>query len=217
MKTFEFVCAEHKEFGSHGWRLKSQPDFDPLGGMAVAHDCLEHFTDSAEPADEFLALGASLYIRDGSYHSRKGKWDTNPGHHLAADLPDIMRHVTVEGYGLPPAPRTRATDEYLESDIDSMYSEYRKNIRDECDSKDLRLSAETARSIRSYMRIGYRRAQRRYPDRWKAQNLFCNIEDAADKYLKLAAEGAILKVRINFKTLDYTVKFLEYPDLDAYY
>lgn len=98
--TFEFVCAEHEEFGENGWRLKSQPDFDPLSGMAVAHDCLEHFTDSADPADEFLALGAAMWIRDENYHARAGHHTTDPGKHISGDLPDIIRHIAYEGYGL---------------------------------------------------------------------------------------------------------------------
>lgn len=215
MKTFEFVCAEHPEYGSNGWRLKSQPDFDPLGGMAVAHDCLEHFTDSAEPADEFLALGASMYVRDESYYAHHGKVETSPGVHVASDLPDIMRHVTVEGYGLPPAPKTKRTDYHLENYIDRMYQEYRRNIREEYDKHDLRLSTETQRSIRSYLRIGYRRAERKYGGRrYEAQSLFCHIEEEADKYLKHAEEGAVLKIRVDFRNLTAKVRFEEYPEDD---
>lgn len=212
MQTFTFVCAEHQEFGTLGWRLQSQPDFDPLGGMGVAHDCLEHFTDSAQPSDEFLALGASMYIRDESYHYRKGHYETNPGVHIASDLPEIMRHITNEGYGLATAPRTRATDEYVEGYIDRMFSEYQKNIRDEYDAKELRLSSETIRSIRSWIRIGYRKAQLRYPVPHKAQDMFCHIEDKADQALKHAEEGMLLHVRVDFKNTAVKVLGPEYED-----
>lgn len=215
--TFEFVCAEHQEFGGNGWRLKSQPDFDPLPGMAVAHDCLEHFTDSAAPADEFLALGASMWIRNEDYHARTGKAATDPGKHISADLPDILRHVIYEGYRLTPAPRTRATDEELEHQIDIMFNEYRKELEYMDDTK-MRLDADQKRSIRSYLRIGYRRAIKRYRDRqYEAGQLFADIEKRADQYLKQAeGYGEELHVTVDFQKLTASVEMVFEEDTYDY-
>ncbi len=208
--TFTFVCEEHKEYGSLGWRIKSQPEFDPLGGMAVAHDCLEHFSDSPNPADEFMALGASMFIRDETFYAMKGKHYTNPGVHIASDMPEILRHVINEGYELPAAPHTKALETRVEGYIDTMFEEYLKNIEDDYDYDELKLTPELKRSIRSYLRIGYRSAVRRYQNRdGQAQYLFTEIEETADKYLKHSEPGSELRVSVNFKDLTCKVSFLE--------
>jgi hypothetical protein len=210
---FVFVCEEHKEYGELGWRLKSQPDFDPLGGTAVAHDCLEHFSDSPNPADEFMALGASIFVRGYYYYSQRGSYETRPGVHIASDIPEIMRHIKYEGYGLPKAPRTLVADTDLEDNVDYMFEAFRKNMRDESDSDDITIDSDTAKSIRSYMRIGYRKAVRRYRDRsHEARNLFIKIEQAADRELKSDTfEGKELHVKINFKDLTTRV-YSTYPE-----
>lgn len=43
MQKFTFVCKTHDEYGGLGWALKSKPHFEPLPGMTVAHDVMEHF------------------------------------------------------------------------------------------------------------------------------------------------------------------------------
>lgn len=219
-QTFIFQCAEHEEFGSNGWRLKSQPDFDPLGGMAVAHDCLEHFTDSAEPADEFLALGASMWLRDNQYRAYRGQYTTDPGANIAADLPDILRHVIHEGYRLREAPRTRATDEDCEDAIRSMFAVYRKELREyhEDERREMRINRDTERTIRSWLRLGYRKARRRYRDRqWEAGQLFTQIEQAADKHLMHAEPDlSELHVTVDFRNLEAKVTFLDYPEEGDY-
>lgn len=208
---FIFVCAEHPEFGSNGWRLKSQPDFDPLGGMAVAHDCLEHFSDDDSVAAEFMALGASMFVRDELFYNRKGKAETNPGTHIASDMPEIMKHVLYEGYEFPAAPRTKKLEAHVEGWMDHMFSCYAKELSYcEPEDKDLRLGVATKQSIRSYMRIGYRKAVSRYKNRdGEVQNLFCKIEDKADKYLRSSKAGTELHVVISFSNLTATIYTLE--------
>lgn len=204
---FEFVCAEHKEYGHNGWRLKSQPNFDPLAGMAVAHDCLEHFSDDGSVAAEYMALGASMFIRDEYFYNHKGKIETNPGVHIASDMPDIMRHILQESYEFPKAPRTYPLESEVEGWINRMFQEYHRNIREEYDYKDLKLSVDIKRSIRSYLRIGYRKAKKRYGrDHWGAQTLFREIEEKADKALKSAEEGTELHVIVDFRTLTCKIK-----------
>ncbi len=64
MLVKQFVCEEHEEYGSLGWREKDKPHFAPFQGLAVAHDCLEHFPDDGpEIEHEMQALGAGLHVR----------------------------------------------------------------------------------------------------------------------------------------------------------
>lgn len=219
-QTFTFVCARHEEYDGNGWRLKSQPDFDPLSGMAVAHDCLEHFNDSADPADEFQALGASMWIRNEDYHYRSNHGITNPGSHIASDMPEIIRHIIHEGYGLPDAPRTRATDEDLEGYIATMFPEYAKELKymEGRDAREMRITADRRRAITSYLRIGHRRAAKRYKGRnWEAQQIFTQIETTTDKHLKYAEEGAELTVTVDFAKLTARIDFEEYPGYEDDY
>jgi len=61
MKRYTFEVAEHEEYGSLGFKPSWYPKGDPLGGMAVAHDILEHFPkDDGSAEGEYMALGASL-------------------------------------------------------------------------------------------------------------------------------------------------------------
>lgn len=112
------------------------------------------------------------------------------------------------------APRTRATDEDLEYQIDLMFREYAAELK-HMDDRKLRLSAEQKRSIRSYLRMGYRQAIKRYGNRqWEAQQLFASIETAADKYLKHSEGfGEELHVTVNFKTLQANVKLVLPEDM----
>ncbi len=199
---FIFECAEHEEFGSLGWKLKGASGMDPLGGMAVAHDCLEHFTAEDGVHHEFMALGASLFVRGPYYYSRKGRYESNPGVHIASDLPGILHHVQNEGYSFQEAPRTRSLDsEVVEGWIDRMFQKFHSNC-EEYAHEDLRLTAEDERNIRSWMRIGYRKAVKRYRGRdGEAMNLFCYIENAADKALRGCGGGEELEVCVNFSTL----------------
>ena len=208
MKTFVFELAEHPEYGSNGWRMVGT-NMDPLGGMGVAHDCLEHFgEDNVTVTSELKALGASLFTR-ADYFSAKGKFETNPGVHIAADVPMILQAIR-NGDHITKPPATRPIP--CEDCIDKMFSEVRKNWRDECE--DIMCRNDMARqfpAIRSWLRVGYRMATRRYRghSQWDVTNLFMSIEDAADKYLKHAESWNRLVVRVNFKDLTARIDCIE--------
>lgn len=66
---YTFECQEHQEYGGKGWALVSSKKWkhynEPFGGLAVAHDILEHTPqDTGTYEDEYRALGASLYVRN---------------------------------------------------------------------------------------------------------------------------------------------------------
>lgn len=62
----EFVWGE-SERGA-GWVLASMPHFDPVHGMALAHDLLEHTDTYPGMEGEAMAFGGICYIRvDGGY------------------------------------------------------------------------------------------------------------------------------------------------------
>jgi len=116
--TKTFVIEEHEEFGGLGLRPVDVPHADPLGGMATAHDMLEHFPgDDGGVEAELMALGATIFVRaePGYFHNRIGNPD--PAKNLAADFPEIARHDIHEGFGLRDPGRTCRVEDCAEGMI----------------------------------------------------------------------------------------------------
>lgn len=189
-KTYVFECQEHKEYGSNGWKLAGNPNADPLGGLAVAHDILEHEPDGDMGVeDELRALGASIYVRE--YTRNMHSLGSNAG----SDLPDVLGHVFHENMPLRDPGPTRAIDRETEIDdaIQSLTAEaaYQDELRE-------RLTPELLRYIRGWFRIGYRAAQKRWRG-VRTRELFDEIEERADYLLKHAEPGFTrLYVRLKF-------------------
>lgn len=202
-RTFEFICEHHEDFGFNGWRLRTQPNYDPIGGMGVAHDILEHFPGSTEsPADEFQALGCSYWLRgEGGYDERGGDFAySNP----ASDFGMIFSNICHKGHRLSSPPTVPA-----DSERDQAMTEIRQLARinlmaetewqreqDEIDEQQIDRFLDDAIG---WMKVGYRRAVRRYA-RYARHNLVClfrRIEIGADRLLKQSEVGATLTIRVN--------------------
>jgi len=142
-QTFVFVCeARPSFFGALiGWRAKDQPDFNPGDGNLVAHDVLEHFPGGgASPADEFQALGAAQWV-----HGELGLWP----------FVRVVHGVFLRNRGGQPLahpPHTRPVVGPIEQQIQKI----------EKTAAMVGLPPEYARDAANWMRIGYRRARRRY-------------------------------------------------------
>jgi hypothetical protein len=203
-KTFKFVCEENENFGMNGWRQADKPHFDPLMGLTVAHDILEHFPNGTEsPADEFQALGAAYFIRgETGYMQRNGNINP-PAKHIASDFPDIFQHIIHENMSLPYAPKTRKIDlDYVENFIAATLQEAEKLLKEEFGDWDdfIERALELLPRVADWIRIGYRRAARRY-SRWQdnAVEIFDQISEKADKALKRAEIGDKLIVSFSLK------------------
>lgn len=211
-KTYVFECAEHEDFGTLGWRLKGNSNADPLQGMAVAHDILEHAPNGDMGVeDELMALGASFYVR---------KYTTNMhslGANVASDIPEVLRHAKYEGMGLRDPGRTAEC--LHEADIYDMFDSLAKECQYDPDLKEM-LTKETKRRIRGWMRKGVRMAERRLA-KADTRTLFDNIMRVADEKLKYAERGDILQVKLTFRrnlTPDYTITFTPaWEELERYY
>lgn len=215
MPTYRFVCQMHDDFGSLGWRLESQPDFDPLGGMAVAHDILEHFPDGDEsPADEFQALGCSLILRNEDYYGNKNN-RYSPAANVASDMPDIIQHVIYQNMFLGEAQPVKPLDDEHEETIREFIKEAMVLASSEFDSDDWGAAKDVVRKSEGWIRLGMKRGLRRYKNSLNnARSMFMEIETEADKLLKHAMEGDVLVVKIKsefgFKTASCHIKEMEY-------
>lgn len=216
MKTYRFVCERHKDFGELGWRQEKQPGFDPLWGMAVAHDIMEHFPDGDEsPADEFQALGAGILIRGEQYYANKGQMTTSPAENAASDVPEIIRHIIYENMHLPEPPVTRALPRELEDYISEFAKRANELVESEFgEDEDKEAMKAIVKKAKGWIRIGIRKAQKRYKGRlFEALSTFCEIEHQADKLLKHdAIEGQVMVVKIERGVVRCEIEEPEYAD-----
>lgn len=190
-KTFEFECREHKEYGENGWAPTWSNNADPLGGMAVAHDCLEHFPGGDQGVeDELLALGAMVRVREYSDNMH------SLGKNIGSDLREVLSHHINEGMPLRNPGRTYPTD--VEHEWDDAIQTLTKESEDDPDLDSfLKDHPEILGYIRGWLRKGFRRATKRWEGVY-TRGLFKAIEDRATKELTRASEGDKLKVTLTF-------------------
>lgn len=198
MATLVFVCEEHEEYGGNGWRPIDKPRFDPLSGMAVAHDIMEHNPRGTEStADELMAFGASIYVRKDYYRDRQAN---RPSSNFAGEIGDMLRKIM---YGevdqiahCPFRPNVRG-NEYVNAEINHVISELKSWCESETDG-ELKLSIVDEQNIRGWLAEGYRRTVKRYQGvkQYYVLSTFQQIEKQADEYLKHAEIGDQLTVRI---------------------
>lgn len=129
-------------------------------GRLIAHDILEHQNGAASigtPWDEFEALGGVYYVR---------------AQHTPMQLHyDVMSVVEdIESYDLPwqAAPRTK------ECDADE---DFLAIIKEAAEDREF-----NHKDVLSYLRIGYRKAEKRFERPHWAYDLFMNIEKAVNDF-----------------------------------
>lgn len=182
-----FALVEHFEFGSIGLQPLDMPHADPLGGMAVAHDILEHFPgDDGGVEAELQALGASLWVRNlDEYYHQKGQFRTDPAENIAADFPELWSHVW-EGFELrlTGKGRSRLDDSEADEIILRACDLGVKYIRDNGGGGLPNLDYQIA--MKRWMRVGYRRARARFRgiDRSELVWLFMEIERRAQRVIE---------------------------------
>jgi len=193
-----FEIKEHEEYGGKGLAMVGRDWADPFAGMAAAHDMLEHFPkDDGSTEHELMALGASYHVRDESnYYAAKGQLRTSPGYNWSGDLAEQNNYMIQRGDGeyLRDPPRTTREDEYFESEIETAIGEARKDF-DPGDLPGL-LKKSQQWKIYGWMRLGYRRAKRRYAksNRCFLLSCFMEIERLADQFIKYGEEGQRCKI-----------------------
>lgn len=210
-----FVVEIHEAFGEKGARPIDMPGADPLGGMAVAHDVLEHFpNDDGSVAAELRALGAALYVRGASGVFYRNGGVRSQEDAIAVEFPDLYRHLVYEGYELARPPRTCRVDE-MEEVFDECITKGFRNIRDQ-EEKDTRKEFLDRSLWLGWLRIGYRRAERRFRrvGYHEAGAMFTKIETWADKFLKHAEEGDRFAVSVSLARRTVKCRPLEIQEED---
>lgn len=202
----KFTIEKHDEYGYVGLAPSWMPghQHDPLQGMGVAHDVLEH-----GPHDkvEWQGLGGSVLVRGVSgYFSRRAYGRNEPAENIASDFVELYR--LWEGQSIPDPGRTRTLDdEYAEEIIRSavrkgcelVRSELADHDEEQTTIRDWTNDAQRACMI-GWMRHGYRACVHRWRD---SVGMLCDtfvaIETEADRFLKhhKEYEGATVVLTFN--------------------
>lgn len=208
MRIYTFIVAKHEEYGTLGFRPSWYPAGDPLSGMAVAHDILEHFPkDTGTAEEEYQALGAALFIRGDSGYFGHNRGNRSPEENTAADLPMIW---SIQSYVKP---CLLSRDQDLMTRTRNVITHFKKELEymEQADNPD----EEDLEHIARWIAKGYQRAKKRYGTTRNeniAWGLFQPIEEQADTALKHAEEGMVLTVRVDFRRgLEHATVDCDYP------
>lgn len=222
--TGRFICEEHTAFGELGLRPLAMPEADPLSGMTVAHDMLEHFPDDDGGVEaEFMALGASYWLRcESGYNESRSRVDRDQAENIAADFPELFRHIRDEGFTLhDPGPVEPIEDEHTDDALrrcarlgveeTEQQETYQTDDGEELDEMLVAFcSYQSVERITGWLRKGYVRATERFEDHdafTLAETVFGTIEKRLDDWLKSdAVEGTEVEVTIDLENYDVLIE-----------
>lgn len=219
MRYFKFVYMRDPEYDIMGLRLKNRPHFNALDiGRTLAHDMLEHFPDDdGSPEHEFMALGASVYVRDGAsyYHQVMPYSKLTVSEHIGSEL--IQQHFHMMSAGrraLRQCPRRRciAEESYDEILMNAAHEGIRYLQAEFGDDDDQDISWATAQNILGWFRTGYARAARRYHNipQWRMMDFFLKLSETCERVIKQCDyEGQEVHIGIQPSNRVIRVRFIE--------
>lgn len=167
-----FIFENNDETGDDGWRPSWLAGADPINGMGLAHDMLEHrLRDDGSVNHELIAFGATWWIRSLSGWFSYNRPYTSAEYQLYASFPNVFEQVVWGDDKLRDPGPTRALDcdltetafvEIAEKGIQCVIDEYSESFEQAAEFGDEILPADASSWIVGWLRTGYRWADRRY-------------------------------------------------------
>lgn len=217
-----FLWGFDEEHGTYGWIPTWFKHANAGEGLTVAHDALEHVAREQYLEGELQAFGAMYFIRGKSswwanYIPYANKLD--PVEIMGGAFGLIFQEF-IWGNQTLLAPKRRTyrlncpTDEEM---IQAIVDRGWRSIVDEhgdSERLDEILSTENRRRTVDWLRIGFRKAERRYgaDNYYRIADLFHQIMTEADARARLASEGDKLHVLIDAKNGEATVRHTSWED-----
>jgi hypothetical protein len=218
----KFIHEYSDKYGSWGWRPAWMPNFDPLQGMGIAHDILEHFPgDDGSVEGELMAHGAMLFVRgEGYFNQDRFNYQSDALETIAGDVPDLLYDELFwagRTLGTPPRHIVEEEDEErLRTITHHAMSEARMSIGwragDHKDDLTAFLNKEMDERVLGWLRRGFVRAQHRYRriSKDSVLHVFKVIEQAADEYLRRMREmecrlATMMTVNVSLRRAQATV------------
>ncbi len=220
MITAKFEGKIHEEYGSLGWAMLGKPAMEPLTGMAIPHDILEHFPDDDGSVEaEFMALGASIFVRNEEcYYSRKGNCHSAASNISSEFIQHYYYLINNEKSLQFSDPGKIKIPEEIESILDDIVEEGKKHLKSEIEEDYQQFfSLQNQIKLKGWFAKGYRKAVKRYkgytPD--DLCYMFMETETLVDKITEYAEEGQILTVKIDLKNRQVKA-WADYPESEDY-
>lgn len=200
-----------KDCGEYGWLDVNAPDhFNVCDGRLIAHDVLEHIgvrTDNTNE-DEIMALGAAVFVRGltgmlNNDYTGKGWKET-----IAKDLCQEFNNIANGDQKFKPPVTHKLycddTDDELKEAVEMAAKDYVREYEGKMPSRKIR------KGVLSFLRIGYRRAEKRYKKSYWAADLFREIREEVDRLTKYTDEfSSELKITLNLKEMKVRIELNE--------
>lgn len=171
-----------------------------LVGDGIAHDLVEHMNGASEIGgidDELEALGAMWFVRGCTGQLRRDNIGSaySAERNIASDLSRMFDDHYHGGQYVGPLVRTRAVQD--DDSLREIVSYAQESIIKNENGHDIENAAERNKVMARYlavclarMRIGYRKARRKYKNTDEANHLFWDIAEAvAPRCKQIDAEG----------------------------
>jgi hypothetical protein len=212
MITTKFAWLEDQMTGEMGWIPKSNPGFNATSGFGLAHDVMEHFRNDVHGLDaEMRAFGAMIFVRwEGGWQPYRGVNMHSPAYNIASGIFVFLQNIACEQDTITTPPKTNRLHEDVEEILDEAISKSFKDYLnyEDCNTDDTLWIRDALEHMRGWMRIGYRKAVKRYKDLdvYEATALFNEIERQT---YKLTGEyGDELIVRVSPKQKQVYVRVI---------
>lgn len=207
------LVAVSDEYDSHpGLILKGVQMTDGMmgergDGTMIAHDLLEHLNGVQNIGtvwDELEALGAIWQLR-GRHGDLGRETIHSPAFNVASDASrmffDWVRDSDTRGTPLRKTPtRTDYEDDFAEI-VDLTRSQVLEEARYQEDVKLDRLD-EYLTEVRDRMRIGFRKAWRKYGGGWRGPNYFQQVREAAARAAKM----------VDYEGQEFILRYCQYDN-----
>lgn len=211
----EFVWDAGNEM-EPGWRLSTQPGFDTVSGLGVAHDVMEHFTLDGSLVDEAHAFGTMLWGRvEGSW---VGWPDGTRYPYIMA--PDAAQFISLSGSTLPArGPAKPLYDDELEGLVQKLQLEILRVLPEQAEMYNsdydwVEDGSRHAALFCAYVREGYRKAARRWGGmhNYTWADLFSQIDKHPLSNEEPDSENDKLIVSVNIRRSRVNVRIAPYVD-----
>lgn len=225
MKTYILTAKTDRETGELGYMIEGTPVIQyPMvaaEGLLVAHDLLEHVNGVEKIGsldDELEALAGVWYVRGQWGDIRRDRFarSVTPHDDIAAD---VLNMALIYNNGVDfrtPVPSTRSSQ--WDDDITAIIDKAKEDLHGELDADEInvqRIDDYFAACVH-YMRVGFRKIEKRFPSATWVNTLFWNIAEAAEPWVTSAEfEGHQLQLKFEISTANVWIDE-HYPDEDYY-
>lgn len=195
MRSIRLIAVSDEYDSALGLKIKGTPDFDGFmadrNGDTIAHDLLEHQNGLAWMGpvwDELEAMGGIWQVRGRHGDMITGNGMHSPQVNCASDVSRMFRDWIHEGKRLGPnGLRAGSRPHLYDDDFNDIIAIARDDIRkehsdlwDDDDATDSDVDEYLGLALRR-MRAGFRKAERRFGDRFCGHSMFGAIRDAVSR------------------------------------